>query len=67
MMDADNNVRQAAGVCHELDAAVAGNLTAYMTEVIRAFAIGDAAMLESLSHDGGDPRAGRTRASSTNP
>jgi hypothetical protein len=48
-----------AGSCQDLDAADVVRVTAFMAEVIRAFALGAAALLEPLSHPSADPRDNR--------
>jgi len=44
------------GTCHDLDIADVGRVRAFMAKVVRAFALADAAILDAMSHPGGDPR-----------
>jgi hypothetical protein len=52
-----NNTPQVVGTCNDLDAAAVERVTEFMAEVVRAFTLGDAVMLEALSHPGDDPRS----------
>jgi hypothetical protein len=50
---------EACGACHGLGSADVERVVAFMGDVIRAFELADPALLETLSHPGGDPRGRR--------